>query len=265
MTMPTIISVLYNWQTLVGSAIGIILPLMFWYTKELYEEKKEHEKNLIYLEKYLVNAINSIYDTRCTIEKFLDNQFQKLKESVETKGNNCYSIDYTFFPFIGTDFIDHKILSINIRSGYLDNKMALVLRNLKDLNVSIDDSRRQFTHTVDMNKAMASQKLNPPSVQNGMYKKNLKEFEEMIKKTIVDKNIKTAIHTLVSSNIMLLEFKKMGIRKWRRKFARTSFKYFKNKKELNKFKESATDRINKYFKERIDKKIENLEKGYKEW
>ncbi len=261
--MSTIIGALYNWQTLAGSAIGIILPITFWYAKELYEAKKEHEKNLIYLEKYLVNAVNSIYDTRCTIEKFLNNQFQKLKESVEARGDNCYSVDYTFFPFIGTEFIDHKILSINTKSGYLDNKMALVLRNLKDFTVSIDDSRRQFTHTVDTNKMMALQKLNLPSVQNGMYKKNLKEFEEMIRETILDKNTKTVIYTLVSSNIVLLEFSKMGTIKWRRKFARVSFRYFKNKKELNKFKESATDRIGRYFKEKIDKQIENLEKDYK--
>ncbi len=265
MITSTIINILYNWQTLIGSAIGIILPIMFWYLKELYESKKDHKKNLIYLEKYLVNAINSVYDTRFTIEKFLNNQFQGLKENIETRGDDCYSIDCAFFPLIGIDFIDYKILSINTRSGYLDNKVALVLRNLKDLHASISDSQRQFTHTVDMNKAMASQKLNPPSVQNNMYKKNLREFEIMLRKIILDKNIKTAIHTLVSSNIILLEFRKMGAGKWQRKFARVSFKYFKNNKELNKFKENAPKRIDEYFEEKIDTEIKNLEKNYTKW
>lgn len=263
MITSAIINILYNWQTLAGSAIGIILPIMFWYLKGLYEAKKEHKKNLIYLEKYLVNAINSTYDTRRTIEKFLNNQFQKLKKNIETRDDNCYSIDCAFFPFIGTDFIDYKILSINTKSGYLDNKMALVLRNLKDLTASIDDLRRQFTNTVDKNERMASKKLNSPSVQNDMYKKSLEEFEKELKRVMLDKNIKTAIHTLVSSNIILLEFRKIGVRKWRRKFAGTFLKYFKNKKELNKFKESVIDRIDEYFKEKIDKEIEVLEKNYK--
>ena len=34
-----LINILYNWQTLVGSVVGIILPIMFWYAKELYAEK----------------------------------------------------------------------------------------------------------------------------------------------------------------------------------------------------------------------------------
>ncbi|MHA1657853.1 MAG: hypothetical protein ACTSUT_01860 [Promethearchaeota archaeon] len=260
-----IINFIDNWQTLVGSAIGIILPIAFWYYKRYCDKKEKHKEILDYLEKYLVNATNSIYDTRFTIEKFLNNQFKGLKENVKMRNDSCYSTDYAFFPFIGMDFIDYKILSINTKSGYLDNKMALVLRNLKDLTASIDDSRRQFTHTVDMNNEMASKKLNAPSVQNSMYKKNLEEFEKMIREIILGKNIKTAIYTLTSSRIVLLELRKIGVKKWKRKFAGTSFRYFKGKKELNKFKKSVPDRIDEYFKEKIDKEIKKLEKGYKEW
>ena len=259
-----IINFLDNWQTLVGSAVGIILPIAFWYYKRHCDKKEKYKESLGYLEKYLVNAINSTYDARSTIEKFLNNQFLELKKNIETRDGNCYSTDYAYFPFIGTDLIDYKILSINTKSGYLDNKMALVLRNLKDLSSSIDDSRRQFTHTVEMNKEMASKKLNLPSIQNDMYKKNLKEFEKMISDIILDKNIKTAIYTFMSSRIILLELRKMGVRKWKRKFAGTFYKYFKNRKELNKFKESVSDRIDEYFKDKIDKEIEKLEKDYKE-
>lgn len=263
MTISSIINILDDYQTLVGSFFGIVLPVTFWYLKGLVETKKEHNKKLIYLKRYLVNVTEGVYDTRLTIEKFLKNQFQELKENVKMREDNCYSMDNAFFPFIGTDFIDYKVLSINIKSEYLDNKVALVLRNLKDLNASINDSRRQFTNTVDKNERMASRKFNLPSVQNDMYKKNLEKFEKMLNDEMLNKNIKTAIRTLMSLIIMLSEFRKMGMRKWRRKFAGTSFKYFKNKKELNEFKESTLDRIDKYFKEKIDEEIENLEKGYK--
>ena len=258
-----LINILYNWQTLVGSVVGIILPIMFWYAKELYAEKKEHKKNLIYLEKYLVDATNSAYDTRRTIEKFLNNQLQTLKENIKSRDNNCYSADNAFFPFIGKNFIDYKILSINTKSGYLDNKIALVLRNLKDLTVSIDDSRRQFTHTIDKNERMVFVKLNSPSIQNNMYKRNLEEFKKELQKSILDKNIKTAIYTLTSSRIVLLELIKIGVRKWRRKFVGISFKYFKNKKELNKFKKNTPDRMDKYFKEKINQEIIKMEKNMK--
>ena len=256
---------LYNWQTLAGSAIGIILPIMFWYAKELYEAKKEHKKNLIYLEKYLVNSINSIYDTKLTIEEFLGKQLKGLKKDIESRNPNSYSVDYTFFPLVGKDFIDYKILSINTNSGYLDNQIALVLRNLKDLNITISDLQRQFTSAINKNDIIAFNRFNSASEQKKSYIENLEEFERILKEIMLGKNIKTAIHTLVSSNIILLEFRKMGIQKWRRKFAGISFKYFKNKKELNKFKEGSPDRIDEYFKEKIDTEIKKLEKGYKEW
>ena len=265
MTISSITDILYNWQTLVGSTIGIILPISFWYLKELYEAKKEHKRNLIYLEKYLVNAINSIYDTKYTIEKFLSSQFKGLKENIKERSVSCYSTDNAFFPYIGKEFINYEILSLNTKSGYLDNKMALVLRNLKDLSESIDDTRRQFTSTVDKNEKMVFKKLNLPSEQNDMYLRNLQEFEKMINSDMIEKNLKTAIYTLVSTRTILLELRKMGIIKWKSKFAGTYFRYFKNKKELNKFKEKTADRMDKYFEEKIVKEIENLEKDYKKW
>ena len=254
---------LYNWQTLVGSTIGIILPISFWYLKELYEARKEHKRNLIYLEKYIINSINSIYDTRLTLEEFLDKQLKGLKNDIEAREENFYSVDYTFFPFVGKDFVDYKILSINTNSGYLDNQIALVLRNLKDLNITISDLQRQFASTINKNDIIAFLKFNSAFEQKKSYIENLEEFERILKKTMLDKNIKIIISTLVSARTVLSEFGTMGVIKWRRIFVPISFRYFKNKKELNKFKKDAIDRIDEYFKEKIDKEIENLEKQHK--
>ena len=250
---------IYKWQALVGALIGAAVPISLWLLKEWYQEHKNRRDDLYHLEKLLVYNINNVDIARNDINSFIKNKIGELIKHIKQNNHDkTYSIDTAFFPLLATHPIDENILSINTGSGYLDNKMIKIFKMSKDFALAIDDSRRQFEYTVEINRNIAFMKLISPPNQKNQYIQNIEAFREMVKRDLFEGNIKPYIRILISARVGIDFLRDVGIFRWRLKFS-PRFKCFKNKQELKKFIEGTGERIDAFFKKRVDKQIQKIE------
>ncbi len=250
----------YKWQELIGALIGAATPISLWLIAEWYQSRKRDKEYLISLEKFFVYSINDIIDARCTLARYLKNQLAELIINIKANtAKNIYSVDTAFFPLFSVSPIDDVIFRNTSRSNYLENKTAHVHKLVRDFASSIEDIRRQFTHTLELHHSMAFGKVNAPNVQNAMFIRNLEEFVKMVHRDIFDSNVKICIKHLVYAKVAENYIKNKGYFLWRWRFS-PSFKYFRSKKELQKYKEETFDRIELFLKPIVDKEIAEIEK-----
>lgn len=252
---------IYEWQALIGALVGAATPISLWFLKELYQDYKNRRKKLDYLEKLLVYNINSVIDARNTINSFLENKLRELIQWISESNEKTYSVETAFFPLFSMHPIDENILDFCTGSGYLDDKMIQVVRMSKDFSLGIDDLRRQFAYTLEINRDMAFKKLIPPDDQKNQYKINIEEFRKTVKQDLFEKNIKTYIRLLATVRIGVNTLRDLGVVRWRFKFS-PSFRYFRNNRDLQKFRKEAFERIDKFLKEKIDTQVEEFENFY---
>ncbi len=256
---------LFDWQSLIGAFVGASLPLFFWFFTEWYKNKKLQKQNLILTEKFLVHNINNFVDNRKTVKKFIEVKLKKLINIIsERTKNDVYSLDIAFFPLFSLNSPDQKIFEIIPQSDYVNNKILQAFRLSHDFEAMIKDARKQFAHTVDINREMASGKLNSPSVQNSVYADNIRGFIDFTNKELIENNMDIYLEVLVSALISVRSLRNMGTFRWRLKFS-SKFRYFCNKKEQKKFDEETYDRIESFLKPQIDDQISEIEKDYKDW
>ena len=127
----------------------------------------------------------------------------------------------------------------------------------KDFSQSIEDVRAQFKYTIDMNKDMSFQKLNPPIFQNQEYEQNMQNFKRMLKEDIFGKNIKVYMNQLIKTKTTVNVIQNLGffrLTRWRSKFS-PSFKLFKNHKDLKIFTNSAYERVDSFIKSTALKEV----------
>lgn len=253
---------LKTWQELLGSIIGAMTPIIFLLLVKFYESNTQKKENLLYLEKILVHQINNLIDIRRTIEEFLNTKLTKLISYIEeSTKNNSYSNDYTFYPQFYTNSLQENILKINSGSGYLDNKFNQLIMMSKDFNLGIEDSKRQFDKTLEIQKDMTNNKCNSPIVQNNTYKNNIKEFQTIMFDNIINKNVEIYLKKLIEAKTVTEIIRTKGFVFWKLKFKyNTTFKYFKNKKNYRKYKEEVYNRIDSYIELKVKNELEKIKK-----
>jgi len=253
---------IYKWQALIGALVGAAAPISLWFLKELYERRKNRKDNLYRLEKLLVYNINNVVDARNTIYNFIENKLKELIERIKQREDGAYSIDTAFFPLFTVHPIDENIISLNTGSGYLDNKMIKIFKMSKDFASAIDDSRRQFTYTVEISRNMAFMKLISPADQRNQYIQNIEAFREMVRQDLFNKNIKTYIQILAFGRVGINFLRDIGISRWQFKFS-PKYRFFRSKRELRKFGEATHERIDKFFKTKVNTQIKEAKALYK--
>jgi uncharacterized membrane protein len=245
------INFLFRWQTLMGSIIGASIPIFFWLLQRRYEDFVKFKNNLLFLERMLVASINNIVQIKGTIEYFLNTKIDPMISAIGIH-TNVYNAESAFFPMFFTVKYGDNIFSLNLKSAYLENKINQVATMSNDIVASIEDARRQFQHCIESNMRMASQKLNPPSIQNDFFKKNLEEFKKITKKEILDTNFNIYFVRLVESRTAVQTLLKdinrygcFGFTVWKLRFS-SDCRYFKNRKILENFKKDFIARIEAY-------------------
>lgn len=255
--IDTLISILKNWQNLLGAFLGAAIPISFWFYIEWYRKRKKFKEGLYYLEKLLVYNINAVGESHRTIKDFIKNRLVELIDRIDQATvEKRYAVHTAFLPLFSYP-TDENLFSINTNSGYLDNKLLQIFGMTKDFSLAIDDLRNQFSSTVELNYKLAFGKLNGPVPQNNEYKKNIEEFIKVVERDLFGKNEKIYIKALVSTRVAVSKIRDIGLQRWRIKFS-PSFKFFMDNKKLEKFKSETFDRIDQFLKKEVDVQIEEI-------
>lgn len=245
---------IFKWQTLIGALIGAGTPLTFWFFTTWYQKRQNYRNDLVLLEKLLVYNLNTALNNETTILHFIKTKLLPLLNQIEDrKQKGIYSTDVAYFPLFPTPS-DEGLLTIKLKSNYLANKVMQVASMSKSLSFAIKDIREQFKDVIQINKEIGILKLNPPALHNQQYQENVTEFKKILEDEMLGNNIKLYIKTLLSAMIPLQEYLKIGNFKWERKFSH-KFRYFKNKKELMAFRDGGSERMETYFKPKVDARI----------
>ncbi len=251
---------LYEWKTLVGALLGAATPISLWFLRELYKEHANHKEYLYCLERIIGYNINGVIDARNTINHFIKNRLPKLIRRIDQSGNS-YFVGSAFLPLFTVHPINEDVFKSTTGSVYLDDKMIQLFKISKDFMVAIDDLRQQFIYTVDLNREIATKKLNTAQQQNNEYKMNIQEFIKTVEQDLFEKNIKTYIQVLSTARISINTLQNIGLPLWKFKFE-GHFKFFKNKRDFKEFRSKTFERIDKFLEEKVAKQIEEIEREY---
>ncbi len=97
---------------------------------------------------------------------------------------------------------------------------------------------------------MAFKQLNSSQSQNHIYENNVREFSRMLKEDLLNKNVKMYMKELILALTTIELIEQLGFFKWKHLFSPT-FRYFKNKKTFQDFKNSVREKIDGYVIKKI--------------
>jgi hypothetical protein len=234
-----------EWQELLGAMVGVLAPFIFYFFVQMYEKNKKHKNDLIFLEKVLVMSINNIVDIELTIKDFIETKIVFLLKQIEDKTEKDYSAERAFFPLFSSHALDLRVLELDLKSGYLENIIAQIFLNSKDLASSLQDVRDQFRDLIDTNSQMAFQNLNKPILHNKIFRENIQQFREMLVESLINKNIKIYLVRLLVAHRAVSTLIKIGFRRWSRLFS-GRFKFFFWKKDYRIYLSKTSERIDQY-------------------
>src|SRR5258708_7379144 len=115
-------TILYRWQTLVGSIIGVMGALLVGFlgfiANHLYQKWKDLRENLRITEITLALALNDIYDAEGELKGFLERLFRiTINPLKNNEAPNEYFLSETNFPTILIRF-DTSLLTARYKSYY---------------------------------------------------------------------------------------------------------------------------------------------------
>ncbi len=157
--------------------------------------------------------------------------------------------------------MEHGLFEQAAQSNYLENKVAHVYKLVKDFGNNIDEARIQFNSSIQLHQTMVFAKANAPDLQNNLYIENLEAFAEMLKRDILENNIRICLKHLIYAKAANDAIRQLGYFRWRFKFS-PSFMYFRDRKSLQKYKDESLTRVESYLLPRVKKEVEWIEKQY---
>ena len=217
-----------------------------------------NKEDLIFVEKELVAAINNLAEIKRTLNDFLVTNLFKLKKIIkESDQMEAHCGSSAYLPMFHVNELDVNLKHVRAGSGYLDNEIIKVISYSGELNVQMKDIRLQFENTVSDAKHLATNKINSYEFHNSSYLRNIENYEEMIKRDVVGKNIYTYLKALTKTYVTSMEIRKLGKWRWRQKFS-SSFKFFLNKKKHVEYKKDAIKRVDEYINPILEEKYEEF-------
>lgn len=253
-------STLYAWQALVGAIIGASAPFLLWWFTEIRQESKKKKNYLYYLERTVVDQINLIVEAEHTINQFCTEKLETVLSNIKSNPHDAYSIDSVFFPLFSVRALPADINLKSSGSGYIDNKIGQIYSMSADMPHIINDARLQLRETIDINKQIAFSKLNSPMVQKEHYKLNIGEYKKMIQEDILKKNLPLYLKKLVETLIAIREKNRISSITWKLKHD-PRWKFYKEKSRYIKAKIQITEKMDKYFAEKVKNQLQIIEKS----
>lgn len=236
-------------QFIIGSLVTLTATFIF----EYFKDRRSKKEYLYYLERMTVDQINMVIEIKDTILKFIQ-RIDVVIKNIEDNLPDVYSIDSLFFPLFSIRHLPEEINMKTSGSGYIDNKVGKIYAMSKDLPHIMNDVRLQLTDTVNRNEKIAFAKLNSPKIQKEQYKKNIKEFQQMVKIDILEKNIPSYLKKLAETLVAVREKSKTNSIIWRLRFT-PSYRFYLTKNAYFKAKSGIMDNMDEYFKSETEKQL----------
>jgi hypothetical protein len=109
--MPiSIVSQIYNWQTLIGAALGpflaIILSLFGFWLRSIYLSLKDKKETVRITEVSITRSINDMYATRKKLEDFIHRLRNLIAEAHAVNDDHTYFLSSTNFPAVRDIFLN---------------------------------------------------------------------------------------------------------------------------------------------------------------
>ncbi len=237
--------------------IGALVTLVATYLFDYIKNRKEQKQYLYFLQRILVDQINNLIEIRHTAISFLDKQLKRLIHNIDSNADSAYSMDGIFFPLFSVHSLPDKVISQSSGSGYIDNKLGQVYLMSKDLPYIINDIRLQLKDTLEKNEKLVLGKMNSPENQKIQYKKNIQEFERLLKEDVLEGIIPPYLKKLVETLVAVEKKSKIGILMWKIKFD-PNWRLWIKKKDYYIAKQRIIESLDLHFKNETEKKLNEI-------
>lgn len=253
---------LFKWQTLVGSFLGPFLAIFLSYAayllKEEFQKRKDRKEAIRRAEITFAITINQLHVTIKQLNDFITRVKKIISEIEAATDHSKYYLIETNFPSVINIYFDEDLIKMKFKSYYIHNKILMIDTGIKLTNGSLQAIKYDYEKLLKRNELIAEK--NNPESQRKTYVKNLEGYVKMVQDfldTLKDGNIKT----IVQAKVYNLKLMKKNYRTiW--KYEGSSLKYFKNKKEIEKYNGDilAVERIDELIEKEV---IEVLGKANK--
>ncbi len=257
------ITFLDHWQTLIGSMIGAASAFLLWVIAESYRQISERKERLISIEKFLGIHTLLVADTYQAIVEFLNGRLTGLINNIEENISTAsYHVGITFFPILSLEPLDSNILNLHTGSGYVDTKLLVVIKRSRDFRDMIEDIKRQFETTLSNNRELVLSESNSAQEQKQQFLEQLKQFKLVMNQEILENNIPLCVKELIQAQVSIKELTKKRLWRWKLKF-NSSFKYFRDKKQMDLYIKNTHERIDSYLKEKFTNRFKEVNTEFK--
>ncbi len=251
-----------EWQDLIGAFIGAFSAFALWWIAGKYTRHIERKDDVYFIQKAIVDQMNTLLETKRTLSLFIDDKLTKFLLDEEKETNSVYLLDMAFFPLFSTRPLGEEFQKKTTGSGFIDNKILRAYAVSQDLPHIIEDMRKQFDSTLNLNKEMVFNKFNSPTVQKALYLKHLGSYKENAVSQMMNNNIPIFLKVLTECLVAVEELRDNGILKWKWKFD-CKFRFYWTRKAFEEDKNKTFDRIENYFSPIVHERLQKIEIDYK--
>ncbi len=257
-----------KWQTLIGSALGvllaIILSLVGFLIKSVIESKKERKEFLRRIEIGITRSLEDTYKTRQELQIFvarLRSLITEIRDATEACQFDFTSINYPMMPDIHRD-IDAP--NFKVKNYYLHNKLLFADAGIKKINETVTGFKNNFAELQRKNELliilMCQNQTPNPDHQRREYVASLGSFANAMDE-FMSRFIKQGIEIMAQIKIYNEHLRKKYGHCFLWNCEGTKFKYFRNKTEQRAFARNldSLERIDKTIQKEVELAIAGAE------
>lgn len=257
------VQTLREWQSLVGvivgAFVGSLMSLIGFYMREKFSFWKDIKEGKRRVEVSETRTINDMYDLLVGLQEFILRVRSMIAEIDKIMADNTkYYLEETNFPPLQV-FRDETLPNLRTRSYYVHNKVLWADAGTIRVIAILQEMKMNFSSLSRKNEFLVGAVAAKQREQKETYKANLEDFLNGVEKSFVP-YIHQGIEVLMQIKVYnsMMRGRRSWFYKW--KYEGVSFKYFKNRKEIEKYNEEldCIDRIDGLIADRVNK---NLEEG----
>jgi hypothetical protein len=258
-----------KWQTLIGSALGPFLAVIFsalgFWLKSKIEEGKERKEHLRRVEISVTRTLDDTYKTRLKLQNFVSRLKTLVKDIKAINNPRHFSLESINFPTIRESYRDIESPTFKVKSYYLHNMLLWIDAGTKETNETVVNLKSDFAELQRKNELhiiLMRQNQNPDAaLQRKEYAENLETFAVAIEE-FINRFIKQGIKIMTQAKIYNDHLRKKHHGRWFLwRNEGTRFKYFKDKKSQKAFARNldSMERIDKVIEKEVESSIKEAE------
>lgn len=248
-------TLLFKWQTLLGSALGVmgafLIAVIGFLMAQVYQKYKEVREGIRLTEINLAIGINDLYDAERHLKDFLTRLNEAVIDPLSKSTNpDQYFLNETNFPPLYIH-IDSSLIQARHKSYYVHNKILILIKNIRITNEIFKEMKIKYENIIEKAKFLIQRSVTPINQKKEYLANNLNFVSFVSDMTDQLQIAKRAFAETKVYNLKLLEKKRWTI--WC--LEGISFKFFCNKRQIEKYKSTleCLDRIDSAIKDETDR------------